>query len=201
MSASRLAAHDTATIHEAQGRRGALPSWLKPVDPSARVCGPAFTVDCPPGDNLWIHRSVYAAAPGDVLVVDVRGATEAGYWGEILSVAALARGLAGLVITGGVRDSAALAEQRFPVFSAGVCIGGTTKDPDGDGALAVPLQIGDAEVRPGDIVAADADGVVVVRAEALGAVADAADARVEQEAQTMDRLRAGASTLAIYGWE
>ncbi len=127
--------------------------------------------------------------------------TEAGYWGEVLSVAARARGLAGLVITGGVRDSTALAEQGFPVFSAGVCIGGTTKDPDGDGALAVPLRIGDAEVRPGDIVAGDADGVVVVRAEELGAVAGAADARAEQEAQTMDRLRAGASTLAIYGWE
>jgi 4-hydroxy-4-methyl-2-oxoglutarate aldolase len=201
MSLARLAALDTATIHEAQGRRGAFPSSVKPVHPSARLCGPAFTVDCPPGDNLWIHRGVYAAEPGDVLVVDVRGATEAGYWGEVLSVAALARGLVGLVITGGVRDSAALGDRGFPVFSAGLCIGGTSKDPHGDGALGVALRIGDAEVRPGDIVAGDGDGVVVVRAEELAAVADAAGARVEQEAQVMERLRAGDSTLAIFGWE
>src|ERR1700747_2388815 len=133
---------DAATIHEAQGRRGALPSSITPASPGFRLCGPAFTVDCPPGDNLWIHHAVYRARPGDVLVVDVRGGTEYGYWGEILSEAARARDLRGLVITGGVRDSDRLAEVGFPVFSTSLCIRGTGKDPAAQGALGGQLTIG-----------------------------------------------------------
>jgi 4-hydroxy-4-methyl-2-oxoglutarate aldolase len=194
-----LARLDAATVHEADGRRGALPAAIKPIDPSFRVCGPAFTVDCPPGDNLWIHHALYAAAPGDVLVVDVRGHTEAGYWGEILSEAALARGLGGLVISGGVRDSQRLLEQGFPVFSTGLCIRGTVKDPTRDGRLAQPIRLGDVNVRSGDIVLGDADGVVVVPAERLDRVAEAAQSRADSEQEILTRLRAGESTLDIFG--
>src|SRR6202043_1769819 len=113
-----------APVPEAYGRRGALPSLIKPVAAGFRVCGPAFTVDCPPADNLWLHRAIYAAASGHVLVVDVRGRTEAGYWGEILSHAALARRLGGLVIAGGVRDTEEISALSFPVFAADICIRG-----------------------------------------------------------------------------
>jgi 4-hydroxy-4-methyl-2-oxoglutarate aldolase len=196
---NRLAQFDTATVHEACGRRGALPSSIKPVDPSFRICGPAFTVDCPPSDNLCVHRAVYAARPGDVLVVDVRGHIEAGYWGEILSQAALVRGLGGLVISGGVRDLHQLVALGFPVFAANVCIRGTRKEPKGDGRLGETILVGDVTVRPGDTVLGNADGVVVVEADELEAVVAAARARVEAERDVLTRLRRGESTLDIYG--
>jgi 4-hydroxy-4-methyl-2-oxoglutarate aldolase len=194
-----LARLSAATVHEAYGIRGALPSTLKPVQSAFSVCGPAFTVDCPPGDNLWLHRAIYAAAPGDVLVADTRGHTEAGYWGEILSQAAMARGLSGLVITGGVRDTQEIAALGFPVFTANVCIRGTGKDPAGDGHLNEPLRIGHVDVSPGDTVVGDADGVVVVRADDVAAVAEAARARVAKERDIIKRLRDGESTLGIFG--
>ena len=160
---SSLHGLDAATLHEADGQRGALPSEIKPIDPGFRVCAPAFTVDCPAGDNLWIHHAVYAAQPGDVLVVHTRGEREAGYWGEILSRAALAQQLAGLVIDGGVRDVERLAEIGLPVFAANVCLRGTAKDPAPAVASARRSPIGETPVRPGDIVVGDRDGVVVIR--------------------------------------
>jgi 4-hydroxy-4-methyl-2-oxoglutarate aldolase len=196
--ASPLDEFDAATVHEAYGRRGSLPSDIKPVAPRFRVCGPAFTVDCPPGDNLWIHRAVYAAQAGDVLVIHARGEREAGYWGEILSEAAVARQLGGLVIDGGVRDVGRLAEIGFSVFASNICLRGTVKDPTADGRLGEPLVIGEALVRSGDMVVGDHDGVVVVAAEAVAAVAGAARDRVRKEEGVIARLRAGETTLAIY---
>ncbi len=196
--ASSLDRLDAATVHEAYGRRGALPSEIKPIDPSFCVCGPAFTVDCPPGDNLWIHRALYAAQPGDVLVVQTRGEREAGYWGEILSEAAVAQRLAGLVIDGGVRDVERLAEIGFPVFASNVCLRGTGKDPTSDGRLDEPILVGATLVRPGDAVVADRDGVVVVAAEAVEAVAAGARERLRKEEDVIARLRGGETTLAIY---
>ena len=118
----------TATLHEAGGRIGVMPSAIKPVSPTFRVCGPAVTVHSPGGDNLWLHRAIYVAQPGDVLVVHVSGEYDFGYWGEIMSCAAKARGLAGLVIDGCVRDGGILADFGLPVFARGLCIRGTGKD-------------------------------------------------------------------------
>ena len=197
---SELAQLGAATVHEAYGRRGALPSAIKPIDRSFRVCGPAFTVHCPPADNLWIHRAVYAARPGDVLVVGVRGGyTEAGYWGEILSQAALARRLGGLVLEGGVRDVDQIAGLGFPVFAANVCLRGTSKEPTGDGRLGEPIRIGDVTVHPSDAVVGDGDGVVVVEAAQITAVAAASRARLEQERMILGDLRRGATTLELLG--
>ena len=194
----RLAALGAATVHEAYGRRGALPSAIKPLDSSFRVCGPAYTVDCPPSDNLWLHRALYAASPGDVLVADVRGQTEAGYWGEILSQAAVVRGLGGLVIAGGVRDIERIVALGFPVFSANVCIRGTSKEPAGDGRLGEPILVGEITVRPGDAVLGDADGVVVVDAGEVDAVVTASRARANDEDEVLRRIQDGESTLDIY---
>jgi 4-hydroxy-4-methyl-2-oxoglutarate aldolase len=187
----------TATVHEAMGRRGALPSAIKPVDPSMRVCGPAFTVDNPPMDNLVLHHAIYAAEPGDVLVVRVGDHHEAGYWGEIMAVAAQARGLAGLVIDGGVRDSRELAAMAFPTFSRGLCIKGTTKH--GGGALNRPLAIGAVVVEPGDIVLGDADGVVIVPKAEGPDILENAIQRVAKEEDIKRQLRAGKTTMQIYG--
>ncbi|MCX7671677.1 MAG: 4-hydroxy-4-methyl-2-oxoglutarate aldolase, partial [Anaerolineae bacterium] len=100
----RYAALATATVHEASGRQGAMTHDIRPVAPGLRLCGSALTVRCQAADNLTLHAAVAVAQPGDVLVADVGQALEAGHWGEIITVAAQARGIVGLVINGGVRD-------------------------------------------------------------------------------------------------
>ena len=117
----------SATAHEASGGRGALSSRIKPVDPRMRVCGPAVTVKVRPGDNLMLHKAIYVARPGDVIVADAQGFVEAGAWGEIMTVAAQARSLAGLVFNGGIRDAAEIAQLGFPAFSVGLSIKGTER--------------------------------------------------------------------------
>lgn len=188
----------TASLHEAAGRIGALPSRIKPIDPSMQVMGPALPVRCPPGDNLWIHRALADAAAGDVLVVDCGPGDEFGYWGEIMATAAVARGIAGLVITGGVRDSLALARLGLPTFSGCICIQGTGKDAKGDGAVGEPVRIGAVAVRKGDLVVGDADGVMVLPPDVAAWAVPAAHERDRKEEIILDQVRAGALTLDVY---
>jgi 4-hydroxy-4-methyl-2-oxoglutarate aldolase len=196
--AIRATGLSSATVHEAAGRIGALPSNIKPVAAHMRVCGPAFPVKSPPGDNLHLHHAIYAARPGNVLVVDCGDGAEFGYWGEVMSVAAHAASLGGLVITGGVRDSAKLGDLGFPVFAGNVCIRGTGKDPLGSGSLGARVRIGDVEIAAGDIVIGDADGVVVIPAARFEDVLTQSRARDAAELGYFDRLRAGETTLQIY---
>jgi len=189
----------TSTLHEAAGKTGALPSAIKPIARNFRLCGPAVTVACPPGDNLWIHRAIYRAQPGDVLVVRIDDDPEHGYWGEIMSTAAKVRGLDGLVIDGCVRDSDQLESLGFPVFATGLCIRGTAKRADSPGAINVQLRFRDVIVLPGDLVVGDRDGVVVVGREQAPAVIDAARKREATERQILERLVAGETTLGIFG--
>jgi len=189
-----------ATLHEAGGRIGALPSAIKPVAPSLRCCGAALTVHCPPGDNLWLHRALAIAQPGDVLVASVSGAHEHGYWGEIMSTMAQVRGLAGLVIDGCVRDGALLADIGFPVFARGLCIRGTGKDYGAIGWLNEPVLIGDVAVSAGDLVLGDGDGVVVVPRVRAADVVARSQQRERDEAAILERLRAGESTMQVYGF-
>lgn len=198
-SATRSQQLAAATVHEAAGRRGALPARIKPVADSMHVEGPAFTVRLAPGDNLGLHRALYEASPGDVLVVDTGGHLEYGYWGEILNEAAMQRGLAGLVIDGGVRDVAHLRTAGLAVFSAGVCIRGTVKDPASAITLGATIRIGEVTVRPGDLVVGDVDGVVVVAATEAAQAVRASAEREDKEREIIDRIRAGESTLALYG--
>ena len=193
--ASRLS---SATLHEASGRAGALPHVIKPIDSGMRLCGPALPVRCPPGDNLWIHRALAMAAPHEVLVVSVGAGIAFGYWGEIMATAAMARGLAGLVTTGGVRDVLALKKLGLPTFAASICIRGTGKDPAGDGAIGEPISIGEITVSRGDLVFGDADGVVVLSPEQARAAVPASIEREAKEATILERVRAGALTLDVY---
>lgn len=190
----------TATLHEAGGKIGALPSPIKPIAPGMTCTGPALTVHSPPGDNLWLHRALEIARPGDVMVVHCSGAYEHGYWGEIMATMALARGLAGLVIDGCVRDGRLLAGMGLPVFARGLCIRGTGKDFGAIGWLNHPVWMGDVVVHAGDLVVGDDDGVVVLpQARAADIVAKGRQ-READEAAILQRLQAGASTLDIYGW-
>ncbi len=187
-----------ATVHEAAGRTGALPARIRPVYSTAEIYGPAFPVLCPVGDNLWLHRAVAEASPGDILVVQTTAADDYGYWGEILSEAARARGLGGLVLDGGVRDVGALEIVGMPVFSSTVCLNGTVKDPEGPGCLGAPIRLGEIRIERGDVVVGDIDGVVVVPQDRWPTVATASREREAREASIIAKIRSGASTLDLY---
>lgn len=163
-----------------------------------KLAGRAYPVRSPAGDNLWIHRAVYAAAPDDILVVDVSGGYEFGYWGEVLSTAAKARKLGGLVIDGGVRDGEQLPDVGFPVFSRPFCIRGTGKDFGALGHLNSEIRIGDVVIAPGDLIVGDGDGVVSIPAVLAAEVVQKSLERDRHEVVYMERLRQGESTLDIY---
>lgn len=188
----------SASLHEAAGRIGALPSRIKPVADDMALYGPALPVRCPPGDNLWIHRALAEAKAGDVLVVDCGPGDEFGYWGEIMATAAIARGVAGLVITGGVRDKRALVALGLPTFSGTVCIQGTGKNAALDGAVGEPVRIGSVTIRRGDVVVGDADGVMVLTPAQASVAVPASFDRDRKEESILEQVRAGALTLDVY---
>lgn len=188
-----------SSVHEAAARKGALPHFLRPLDLSMQMCGRAFTVRCPSGDNLWIHHALAAASAGDVLVVDAGpSGADFGYWGEIMATAAVTADLSGLVITGGVRDAVQLIEIGLPTFSAAVTMRGTIKQADGDGAIREPVRLGEVTVRQGDFVMGDADGVLVLPPDAAALAIPRAIERDQKEIEILRRIRAGESTLDVY---
>src|SRR3954447_15918216 len=193
----RLRALGAATIYEAQGAKGALDGGIKPLDPHSRLVGPALTVDTRPADNLTLHYALLKARPGDVLVVDAKGFLEAGPWGDVLTVAAMKVGIAGLVIHGAVRDANMIVQAGFPVFCRGLSIKGTGNHQPG--RLTLPICIGDVLIRPGDVVVGDRDGVVVVARDELDAVIAGAEAREAKEADQRSAIDRGMSTAELLG--
>jgi 4-hydroxy-4-methyl-2-oxoglutarate aldolase len=185
----------SATVGECGGRP--LHPRIKPAWPGARLAAPVYTVTCPPGDNLAIHVAVAEAPAGVALLVDAHERPERGYWGEVLTTAAEARGLVGLVIDGGVRDVTAVAGHGFPIFSALLALPGATKL--GGGVVGGQARIAGVAVAPGDWVVGDADGVAVVARRDLEAVLAAAWSRADKETAMFDRLRQGSTTLELLG--
>jgi 4-hydroxy-4-methyl-2-oxoglutarate aldolase len=161
------------------------------------VAGSAHTAACPAGDNLAIHVAVAQAAPGSVLVVEIGPGDPYGYWGEVLTTGAQARGLLGLVIDGGARDVDAVAARGFPVFSATVALRGAAKV--GPGTMGHPVRVGDVEVRQGDWIVGDADGVAVIAAADLDTVLAAGQARADKEQGLFRALEAGETTVDLFG--
>lgn len=188
----------SATVHEASGGKGALSSRIKAIDPGMYLCGTAVTVKARPRDNLMLHKAIYVAKPGDVIVADADGFAEAGAWGEIMAVAAKKRGIAGLIFNGGVRDSQAMTDLGFPVFSCAVCIKGTEKISLG--MINHPLNFDNITIDPGDLVIGDRDGVVVVKRGEAEEVLQKSLTREEKEKGFKERLMKGESTLDIYGF-
>ncbi|GAA4153349.1 4-carboxy-4-hydroxy-2-oxoadipate aldolase/oxaloacetate decarboxylase [Actinomadura keratinilytica] len=192
-----LAAHGVATVHEAIGRAGFLGPHLRPTHPGSRIGGTAVTVLSWPGDNLMIHVAVEQCAPGDVLVVTTTSPSTDGMFGELFATALQHRGVRGLVINAGVRDTAELHAMGFPVWSAAVSAQGTVKATPG--SVNVPITIGGQVIRPGDAVLADDDGVLVVAREAVGSALAAAEARAAKEEATRRAFREGQLGLDRYG--
>lgn len=194
---ARLGAHGVATVHEAQGRTGLLAPYMRPIFPDARAAGSAVTVLCGAGDNLMVHAALAVVQPGDILVVAMMAESTHGMFGDLLADSCRAHGVAGLVIDAGVRDTAEITALGFPVWSKAISAQGTTKTIAG--SVNLPVVCAGATVNPGDVVIGDADGVVIVPRDSAAAVAAAADARVEKEAHTRGRLKAGELGLDIYG--
>src|SRR3954468_21374545 len=188
-----LAELGSATLGESGGL--AMRDRIRAAWPGAMLVAPATPVVCTPGDNLAIHVAVASAASGSALVVSVGDVPELGYWGEVLTTAAQSRGIAGLVIDGGVRDIAALERLGFPVFSATIALRGATKLRPG--SVGAPATVGDVDVALGDWIVGDADGVTVVPLAQLEDVIASGRARAQKESRMFEQLRDGQTTLQL----
>ncbi|MFJ3207299.1 4-carboxy-4-hydroxy-2-oxoadipate aldolase/oxaloacetate decarboxylase [Streptomyces flaveolus] len=192
-----LAGYGVATVSEAMGRAGLLGPGIRPVQQGVRIAGTAVTVLSWPGDNLMIHAAVEQCGEGDVLVVTTTSPSTDGMFGELFATALQRRGVRGLIINAGIRDTQELREMGFAAWSRAVCAQGTVKATGG--SVNVPVAVDGQVIRPGDVIVADDDGVVVVPREQARRTAEASEARERKEAAARAAFIEGQLGLDRYG--
>jgi 4-hydroxy-4-methyl-2-oxoglutarate aldolase len=195
--ASELARLGAATVYEASGRCGLVDVEFKQLVPGSRACGPARIARCGQDDNLMVHAVMAALQPGEVLVLTMPEPSAVALLGDLLATQAQARGAAAVLVDAAVRDSEELAAMDVPVWARWIRSRGAGKDIPGE--LDVPVVVGGAQIRPGDLVVLDADGVTVVAAERAEEVLQASLAREAKEADKRAKLQAGALSWDLDG--
>ena len=186
----------TGNICDSNDRLGSMDAAIQALDRHMTVVGRAFTVVCPPGDNLTIHKAVLEAQPGDVLVVNCSGFLQAGVFGELLATSCRAHGIVGIVIDGACRDKNELIEMNFPTFVRGTCPNGTLKEVCG--ATNVPIPCGGLTVEPGDIIVGDCDGLVVIPKAKAEIVLEKSKAKKVFEDEIREKVANGVSTAELF---